>query len=57
MMELKDFVVTPDEKGRRQDICDKCPELIQFSNTCKQCGCFMTLKTKFKTSTCPLDKW
>lgn len=42
---------------KRFDICKTCPELIRFTKQCKQCGCFMILKTKLKDATCPLGNW
>ena len=41
----------------RYEICKACPELIQLTKTCKKCGCFMAVKTKMETSTCPIGKW
>jgi len=41
----------------RFDICLSCPELIKLTKQCKQCGCFMVLKTKLQDATCPLGKW
>lgn len=41
----------------RMDICRACPELIQITTQCKQCGCFMELKTKLEAATCPMGKW
>ena len=41
----------------RLNICEECPSLIQLTKTCKECGCFMTMKTKLKEATCPLGKW
>jgi hypothetical protein len=41
----------------RYDTCLSCPELIKLTKTCKQCGCFMALKTKLQDATCPLNKW
>jgi len=41
----------------RMEICDQCPELIQLTKQCKQCGCFMVMKTKLATAECPLNKW
>lgn len=37
-------------------ICKSCPELNSL-NFCKKCGCFMPAKVRFKTSSCPLNKW
>jgi len=45
------------EADRRYDICKACPELIDLTKQCKQCGCIMPLKTKLKHATCPLNKW
>ena len=42
--------------NRRWDICKACPELTA-SDRCKQCGCFMKVKTKIATSSCPIGKW
>lgn len=41
----------------RLDICKACPELIQLTTQCKQCGCFMKIKTTLEAATCPLGKW
>lgn len=43
--------------NHRYSICEGCPELIQLTKQCKQCGCFMNLKTKLEQATCPLGKW
>jgi len=49
---------TDDELGKkRYEICLTCPELIDLTKQCRQCGCFMILKTKLKTAVCPLKKW
>ena len=45
------------EADRRYDICKACPELIDLTKQCKQCGCMMALKTKLQHATCPLSKW
>ena len=46
-----------DEQTSRYAICLACPELIQATKQCKQCGCFMAMKTKLKAAKCPLSKW
>jgi hypothetical protein len=38
-------------------ICQECPELLNITKQCKQCGCVMPLKVKLKNATCPLEKW
>lgn len=40
----------------RLEICNNCDKLNPI-NICKVCGCFMPLKTKFKSAECPLKKW
>jgi hypothetical protein len=45
------------ESTRRYDICKACPELIELTKQCKQCGCLMPLKTKLLRAECPLKKW
>lgn len=46
-----------EETNRRFNICGTCPEIIELTSTCRQCGCFMYIKTKLKDATCPLGKW
>jgi len=41
----------------RYEICKSCPELIDLTKQCKQCGCIMTMKTKLNRASCPLEKW
>ncbi len=41
----------------RYDICLACPELLNITKQCKQCGCVMSLKTKLRNAVCPLGKW
>lgn len=42
---------------KRMEICNQCPRLIPVTKQCKECGCFMVLKTKLKEASCPLGKW
>ena len=49
--------VSEDIAFQRLDICKSCPELIKLTATCKQCGCFMKLKTHLKYAECPIKKW
>lgn len=49
--------VEPATATSRFDICKACPELVPATNQCKQCGCFMVLKTKLSKAVCPLGKW
>jgi hypothetical protein len=40
----------------RYSICKACPMLLPTGN-CKECGCFMSAKTKLPNAECPLHKW
>jgi len=44
-------------KEERMSICRACPELFQFTTSCKRCGCFMNAKTRLAEAECPLKKW
>ena len=45
------------ERERRLKICRTCEKYEPFLTRCKECGCFLKLKTWFMNSSCPLDKW
>ena len=48
--------VNAEEYEERLEICNSC-EHITEKFTCNQCGCNMTMKSKWATSSCPKDKW
>jgi len=51
-------IIADEEKiNIRQSICRDCDSLIKPMWTCKECGCFMKIKTRLNISTCPLGKW
>lgn len=41
---------------RRMEICAACPRRSNIGQ-CRECGCFLNLKTRLTTEKCPLDKW
>lgn len=41
----------------RYETCLGCERFINLTKQCKECGCFMVVKTKLKNATCPLEKW
>ena len=41
----------------RLRLCFECERLIELTNQCKECGCFVKLKVKYKETSCPLGKW
>ena len=49
--------ITEEEIKSRLDTCNDCDRLIKTVNVCKECGCFMNIKTKFLIASCPLNKW
>jgi hypothetical protein len=49
--------VDEEKSDARMKICNECPELIKLTKQCKECGCFMAVKTKMTRATCPLEKW
>ena len=41
----------------RLDICNSCEWLDKRLTRCRQCGCFMKLKSTLRQAQCPLHKW
>jgi len=50
-------IVEADIYSSRIETCKSCEYLIKITNTCKKCGCFMSLKTKLENAVCPIGKW
>lgn len=46
-----------EEAKRRFAICQECPRFFKPTGTCRECGCFMRVKTQLEHATCPLEKW
>ena len=38
------------------NICNTCEKLTSIK-FCSSCGCFMPVKSRVKTTSCPLGKW
>ena len=49
--------ISKDERNSRLNVCKGCERLFKPTGTCKECGCFMGLKTWIDRATCPLGKW
>lgn len=49
--------VSEEKQKLREEICDKCSQFNRESKRCYLCGCYMTVKWKFKTSSCPISMW
>lgn len=49
--------VDEDTRNRRYTMCLDCDRLLKLTRTCKECGCFMSMKTWLKGAYCPIGKW
>ena len=46
-----------DMAKERMNVCLDCDRYENLLNRCKECGCFLTIKTRMKHLHCPLKKW
>ena len=46
-----------DVQADRLAVCTDCEQYQANISRCKECGCFMNVKTALKNSRCPLNKW
>jgi DNA-directed RNA polymerase subunit RPC12/RpoP len=52
------FKKVPEEvSNKRYEICKSCPLYDVGSDSCKKCGCRMSVKTTWATESCPISKW
>ena len=51
------YLTTTKEYNKRLAICRACEFYFKPTGTCKKCGCFMRIKAKLSTLSCPIDKW
>ena len=49
--------VAPKESARRFALCEQCEFFKTDEARCTQCGCYMRVKTRFRTAQCPKGKW
>lgn len=42
---------------KRYSTCQQCDRFFNLTKQCKECGCFMALKTKLMRAQCPLGRW
>lgn len=47
----------PDIIQQRMSTCNSCPDFVRSTTQCRQCGCFMSAKTRLKKASCPIGKW
>jgi hypothetical protein len=45
------------ELKERYASCKVCDSFIDLVKVCKECNCFMPIKTQLKKSKCPKGKW
>ena len=38
-------------------ICQECPRFFKPTGQCKECKCFMRIKTRLPKASCPIGKW
>lgn len=48
---------TKEIRDGRYETCLGCERLFKPLRSCKECGCFMSLKTWLKHAECPMGKW
>lgn len=51
---------TQDEIDRITKLCQSCENVFhddKLGTRCRLCGCNMTLKIKWTTARCPVEKW
>lgn len=50
-------LVSEEKKKKREEICSDCSQFNKDSKRCYLCGCFMEVKWKFETASCPISMW
>lgn len=51
------FRVNKETRQDRYNTCKGCDRFFKPTTTCKECGCFMAIKTWISEVSCPLGKW
>ena len=51
------YLTTTKEYNKRIDICKSCEHFFKPTGSCKKCGCFVRIKAKISTLSCPINKW
>jgi len=41
----------------RMKICMTCPQYVADENRCSLCGCYLRVKIRIATESCPINKW
>jgi len=48
---------TPEEVERLKAICEECEWYMPDKIRCRKCGCYLNVKRRWATASCPLGKW
>jgi len=54
---MNKFFVTNEIYEERMSICRSCVFYFKPTGTCKDCGCFMKIKSRLATMSCSQRKW
>ena len=54
---LSGFKKSEDMSQERMKICESCPFYVADQKRCARCGCYMPIKSAWKTAKCPEGKW
>jgi hypothetical protein len=54
---LSGYTALKEQREQRVSICKSCDRLSAKINVCKECGCFMPVKTWMSFASCPKGKW
>lgn len=52
-----DAKISKELQNKRMKICEECVFFDLGSNRCKKCGCFLKIKTAWRSQKCPIGKW
>ena len=52
-----DLKISTELQNERIKICEECSFFDHKSNRCKKCGCFLKIKTAWRSQSCPIGKW
>ena len=46
-----------EDYNKRISVCSTCEFLDKSRFTCKACGCYLKIKARWKSTSCPKNKW
>lgn len=57
VVEGNGILVSEEKIKQRENTCYDCSQFNRDSKRCYLCGCYMEVKWKFKSSSCPISMW